>query len=98
MLMTATAYMKYIMGLEGRVDEEANAYAKGVMEQIRGAQVQGLATLLAMGKEYADSKREFEETFSKFSLYDIAESVISDDRSVNDIRWDGISANQRPKL
>ncbi|KAG8939814.1 hypothetical protein FRC04_005962 [Tulasnella sp. 424] len=80
MLTTATDYMRYIMGLEGRVNEEQNAYAKGVMEQIRGAQIQSLRTLLAMGKEYADAKREFEETFSKFSLYDVAESVISGDR------------------
>ncbi|KAG8971585.1 hypothetical protein FRC05_010931 [Tulasnella sp. 425] len=78
-LMTATAYMKYIMDIQGRSNKEENAHAKGFMEQIREAQPQGLRTLLTMGKEYADAKREFEATFSRFGLHDSAGLVVSGD-------------------
>lgn len=98
MLMTATAHMTYIMDLKGPVNEEENAYAKGMMEQIRDAQIQSLRTALAMGKEYADAKRAFEEAYSKFGLYDSQAQVISDDRLVNDIGRYKISTNQGPKF
>lgn len=65
MLKTATAYMNYIMGLDGPFDNDDNAFAKKVMEQIRQAQIQSLAVAIALGIEHAHAKREFEGVFFK---------------------------------
>ncbi|KAG8912456.1 hypothetical protein FRC01_005092 [Tulasnella sp. 417] len=64
-LKTALAYMDYIITLGSSVDDDDNAFAKRVMEKIRDAQTQSLPAVLAMGREYTDIKREFEEAFSK---------------------------------
>lgn len=86
--MTANAYMRHIMGLPGPVNKEENARAKEFMEQVREAQIQNVRTALAMGKEYTDAKRAFEEVFLKFDLQDRAVKAMFDDRSVNDIYVD----------
>lgn len=83
--MTATAYMKYIMGLKGPVNKGENARAKEFMQKIAEAQIQNLRTSLAMGKEYADARHAFEEVFKKFGFHDGVASVIFGDRSVHDI-------------
>ncbi|KAG8910125.1 hypothetical protein FRC01_006531 [Tulasnella sp. 417] len=64
-LKTATEYMNYILKMEEPVIDGDKDFAKRVMEQIRHAQVQSLPAVLAMGREYTDIKREFEEAFSK---------------------------------
>ncbi|KAG8893854.1 hypothetical protein FRC00_009937 [Tulasnella sp. 408] len=64
-LKTATAYMSYITSLDGPFDNDNNAFAKKVMEQIRRAQIQSLAVAIALGIEHAHAKREFEGRFFK---------------------------------
>ncbi|KAG8950536.1 hypothetical protein FRC04_007355 [Tulasnella sp. 424] len=78
-LMTANAYMRHIMGLVGPVNKEENARAKEFMEKVREAQIQNVRTALAMGKEYTDAKRAFEEVFLKFDLQDSAVKAMFDD-------------------
>lgn len=59
--------MNYVMNLKGPANEEEDGYAKRFMEEIRKRQISSLRTTLAMGKEYADAKREFEETFLRLA-------------------------------
>ncbi|KAG8928063.1 hypothetical protein FRC01_006515 [Tulasnella sp. 417] len=64
-LKTATIYMRHIGTLGTPGDDSDNAFAKKVMEQIRHAQVNSLPAVLAMGRDYTDTKRDFEEAFLK---------------------------------
>ncbi|KAG8955075.1 hypothetical protein FRC04_009532 [Tulasnella sp. 424] len=78
-LITATAYMEYIMGLEGPVNKRENARAEEFMQRIRDAQIQNFRTSLAMDQDYADARHAFEGVISKFGVHDGAASVILDD-------------------
>ncbi|KAG8907321.1 hypothetical protein FRC01_007730, partial [Tulasnella sp. 417] len=64
-LKTATAYMEDILEIKENGGDHDDAFAKGVMDRIRGAQTQNPRVIAALGTQHAEIKKKFEEVFDK---------------------------------